>query len=137
MREQRMLYANNFAHSLRCCLSSQLPSLRADHDRRNILRGREAQCGIKRLPTRALDLAIALFQHKKDTHSTRASVFSFSTRAAAASLAEPRKICVDFCLIGAEICSSVTTDVLSTPSSAAFTVRSSFVLARLIPISVA
>ena len=64
--------------------------------------------GGKRFPTDAFDLPAALLQNQKNTHRTRASVFSFSTSAAAASLAEPGKICVDFCFFGAEICSSTT-----------------------------
>ena len=41
-----------------------------------------------------------LFQNQKNAHSTRASVFSFSTSAAAASFGEPGRICVDFCFFG-------------------------------------
>ena len=50
-----------------------------------------------------LDLPAALLQNQQNTHSTRASVFSFSTSAAAASLGEPGRICVDFCFFGADL----------------------------------
>jgi hypothetical protein len=62
----------------------------------------------------------AFLKHNQNAaHRTRTSNFSFSTRAAAASLGEPESICVDFCFVGSDDLSRTTTAVESTASSAA------------------
>ncbi len=66
--------------------------------------------------------ARSLFHDYQDAaHRTRTSNLSFSTSAAAASLAVPVSICVDFCLLGRRSRSSTTTGAESAPSSAAAT----------------
>jgi hypothetical protein len=67
---------------------------------------RRVFAGCEGFPTDAGDAALPLFhglklKHNQNAaHRTRTSNFSFSTRAAAASLGEPESIWVDFCLWG-------------------------------------
>ena len=67
----------------------------------------EMLAGGQRFPTCAAHVAVAFFQNNQNTaHSTRTSNFSFSTRAAAASLAVPGRICVERCFWGRAMDSS-------------------------------
>ena len=132
-----MLDANDFSNRLLSSLGGQRFSLRTDHDGGDGLRRAKLQSGSQRFPTGAADPPAALFQNQKNTHSTRASVFSFSTSAAAASFGEPCRICVDFCFFGAAICSRTTTGAASAPRSASVHRTQFFGFRRLMPISVA
>src|ERR1700758_3785016 len=101
------------------------------------LRSKDVRCR-HGFPTDAADAAASIFNHYVyAAHKTRTSNFSFSTRVAAASLAEPEMIWVDFCFCGSVIFSRIAVGAFSCPSSAAFTLRSSLVLAFLMPMRVA
>src|ERR1019366_8073080 len=135
-----MLHTHNFADALRRNFRGQRFSLRADHDsiRLHAFFRSQLLCCRNSFPTDAADAASSIYDdYPNAAHMTRTSNFSFSTSAAAASFAVPDKICVDFCFCGRVIFSSVTTGALSTLSFAAVTRRTSFVLARLMPINVA
>src|SRR5579863_10030313 len=134
--QQRVLNANHFADGLAGSLLSQRFGFRSDDNCRDLLGGRKPVRRCERLPAQPAYLPAALLQHQQNSHRTLASILSFSTSAVAASLAEPDRICVFFCLFGAETRSRVTTGAASCPNSAAFTLRSSLVLARLMPIRV-
>ena len=139
-REEWMLDADDFGERVCCDFGGGRFGLQPDDSSAHgqiQLRG-QLLPGSEGLPTDATDAACTIFDYDQNAaHRRRASKFSFSTSAAVASLAVPGSICVDFCLRGNVTRSNTTTGAASTASSAAVTERTSLVLARLMPISVA
>src|SRR6185312_13658943 len=137
-RQQRVLDADDARESLRGGFGGERGRLRTHHYCRNGGLAAQAARGYRCFPTEPGNMAVAILKDCQNAaHSTRASNLSFSTSAAAISCGVPESICVDFCFCGKAICSSVTTGGSSTPRSAALRVRTSLVLARLMPIRVA
>ena len=102
--EQRMLDADDFGERLGGDFGGEGFGLRADDD------GGDGQARFARpgfWPAATASQLMRLMRPSRSSrttqnaaHRTRTSNFSFSTRAAAASLGVPGRICVDFCFCG-------------------------------------